>query len=116
MSLCHCSTIPRLLSLRMTEIIGSFSSTAVARACSVMTKLPSPSKSTTGTSGAANFAPTAAGSPKPIVPRPVEVIQVLGLRTLIVYLAPHLVPSHARGQYRLGREDVSQPLDYPWAR
>ena len=81
MSLCHCSTIPRLLSLIMTVIIGSLSSTAVASACSVITKLPSPSKSTTGTSGFANLAPIAAGRPNPIVPRPVEVIHVLGRRT-----------------------------------
>ena len=61
--------------------------------------------------GAANFAPMAAGSPNPIVPSPVEVIQVLGLQDLVVYLAPHLVPAHARGEYGLRGKDVPHHLD-----
>jgi hypothetical protein len=39
---------------------------------------PSPAMHTTGTSGHATAAPIAAGSPKPIVPRPPELIHRRG--------------------------------------
>ena len=54
-----------------------------------ITKLPSPSMSTTRVSGQAAWAPIAAGRPKPIEPRPPEVIQVRGLVNL-VHCAAHI--------------------------
>ena len=54
----------------------------VASSCSVILKLPSPAMSTTGLSGHATLAPKAAGKPKPIVPNPPELMNVLGFKAL----------------------------------
>ena len=45
---------------------------AVANSCTFITRLPSPARQTTVSSGQATLAPIAAGRPKPIVPRPPE--------------------------------------------
>ena len=44
-----------------------------------MIRLPSPEMQVTSSSGQATLAPIAAGRPKPIVPRPPELIQRRGL-------------------------------------
>ena len=67
--------------MNITVITGNFSVTEVARADSVICTLPSPAISITGKSGLANFAPTAAGNPQPIVPNPVDVKKVPGSAT-----------------------------------
>ena len=54
-------------------------STAVASSWQVMTRLPSPATHTTSSSGFATLAPIADGRPKPIVPRPPELIHLRGL-------------------------------------
>ena len=48
---------------------------AVASSCIVIWKQPSPSMLITVASGRPTFAPIAAGTPKPIVPRPPDVSQ-----------------------------------------
>src|SRR5215218_9646437 len=51
---------------------------AVAISWTFMISEPSPARQTTVSSGQATLAPIAAGSPKPIVPRPPELIHVRG--------------------------------------
>jgi hypothetical protein len=51
---------------------------AVASSWRVIWKLPSPSIATTVARRAPTFAPMAAGTQKPIVPRPPELIQLRG--------------------------------------
>ncbi len=64
--------------LRMQTLMGSSYCTAVASSVIVMLKLWSPSMSMTVASGRATCAPTAAGRPKPIVPRPPELMSCRG--------------------------------------
>src|SRR4051794_41773086 len=52
--------------------------TAVASSWQVMIRLPSPARHATSRSGTATLAPIAEGRPKPIVPRPPELIQRRG--------------------------------------
>ena len=61
-----------------TVTIGSRSSDAVASSWHVIWKQPSPSMQTTVASGRAAFAPIAAGTPYPIVPRPPDVMNDRG--------------------------------------
>src|SRR5256885_2260052 len=51
---------------------------AVANSWQTMIRLPSPARQTTVSSGFATWAPIAAGRPKPIVPRPPELIHRRG--------------------------------------
>ncbi len=69
---CH----PKLLSTAMTT--GTLYWTAVASSCIVIMKSPSPTTPTTWRSGAASFAPMAAGRVKPIVEKPAEVTLLRG--------------------------------------
>src|ERR687890_459925 len=62
---------------------------AVASSCSVIWKQPSPSMQTTVASGRPRLAPSAAGKPKPIVPRPPEVTKRRGVSTCR-YWAAHI--------------------------
>ena len=57
---------------------GIFSVLLVASSCAVIWKQPSPSIATTRLVGWPTFAPIAAGTAKPIVPRPPELIQWRG--------------------------------------
>ena len=57
----------------------------------VIWKPPSPAITQTSSSGRAKRAPIAAGSAKPIVPRPPEVIELPRLIVLVVLRLPHLV-------------------------
>jgi len=56
-------------------------SRAVASSFIVIWNEPSPARSITKRSGAATFAPIAAGNPNPIVPSPPDVMKVRFLRT-----------------------------------
>ena len=57
---------------------GMFSAVEVASSCAVIWKQPSPSMAITRRSGIPALAPRAAGTAKPIVPRPPELIHVRG--------------------------------------
>ena len=57
---------------------GMFSVALVASSCAVIWKQPSPSIATTRCLGRPTLAPIAAGTAKPIVPRPPELIQWRG--------------------------------------
>ena len=70
-------------------LTGSCSWTAVASSCTLSSSEPSPVTHTTAASGHATCAPSAAGRPKPIVPRPPEVIQRRG-RSKRSRLAAHI--------------------------
>ena len=66
-------------SLLMTAtLIGMFSIAQVASSWLVIWKQPSPSMDHTVVSGQPTLAPMAAGTEKPMVPRPPELIQVRG--------------------------------------
>ena len=56
---------------------GNSSQTAVASSCSFIWNPPSPEMLTTGISGTPSFAPSAEGSPYPIVPSPPDVSSLL---------------------------------------
>ncbi len=71
------------------NLIGSSYSTTVASSCEVIWKPPSPQIDQTVAFGAANWAPIAAGTSKPIVPRPPEVMKPLGL-SIQKYCAAHI--------------------------
>ena len=60
----------------------TFSCTIVCSSAWVIWKPPSPTIAHTSRSGHAILAPIAAGTPKPIVPRPPEVMNVPGSSTL----------------------------------
>ena len=65
--------------LLMTAILTGMPSIAqVVSSWLVIWKQPSPSTAHTNASGRPTFAPIAAGTAKPIVPRPPELIQVFG--------------------------------------
>ncbi len=63
----------------------------VASSHIVIWKPPSPTMTQTSASGRAILAPIAAGSAKPIVPRPPEVMSERGVVVLVVLRFPHLV-------------------------
>ena len=62
----------------MATLIGRLCSTATASSWMVICSEPSPATQITSESGHATWAPTAEGRPKPIVPRPPELIQWFG--------------------------------------
>ena len=62
----------------ITHLTGMSNCLAVASSWMFIWNEPSPVSSTDGTSGMATAAPIAAGSPKPIVPSPPELIQRRG--------------------------------------
>jgi hypothetical protein len=70
--------MPRLELLITATLIGMSLITQVASSWLVIWKQPSPSIAQTVRSGIPTLAPIAAGTAKPIVPRPPELIQVLG--------------------------------------
>src|SRR5262249_57541281 len=65
-------------------------SAAVASSWHTITRLRSPARQTTVSSGFATLAPIAAGRPKPIVPRPPGVIQRRGFREGVEFTPPNL--------------------------
>ena len=70
--------MPRLELLITATLIGMPLSAHVASSWLVIWKQPSPSIAQTVASGRPTLAPIAAGTAKPIVPRPPELIQVRG--------------------------------------
>ena len=60
----------------MATLTGMRSAAAVTSSCAVIWKQPSPSTAHTMRSGRPTLAPMAAGTEKPIVPRPPELIHV----------------------------------------
>ena len=70
-------------------VSGTFSQIAVAISCMFICMPPSPVIQTTSLSGAPILAPTAAGKPNPIVPRPPEVIICLPLG-MVIYCVAHI--------------------------
>ena len=70
--------MPRLELLITATLIGMSLIAQVASSWLVIWKQPSPSIAQTVASGRPTFAPIAAGTAKPIVPRPPELIQVPG--------------------------------------
>ena len=64
--------------LMSATLIGAPSSAQVTNSWLVIWKQPSPSIAHTVASGRPNFAPIAAGTAKPIVPAPPELIHVCG--------------------------------------
>ena len=71
------------------NLIGQSYSAIVASSCSVIWKPPSPQIDHTVSLGAATCAPIAAGTSKPIVPRPPEVMKLFGL-SYQKYCAAHI--------------------------
>ena len=67
--------------LMIATLIGMSLIAQVASSWLVIWKQPSPSMAHTVVSGQPTFAPIAAGTEKPIVPRPPELSQVLGSRS-----------------------------------
>ena len=65
---------------RTTVQTGAFSRTAAESSCIVWRKSPSPQTASTWSSGRASCAPIAAGSVKPMVLKPPEVMWVRGSR------------------------------------
>ena len=70
--------MPRYALLRIATFTGIRSALAVTSSCAVIWKQPSPSTAHTMRSGLPTFAPIAAGTAKPIVPRPPEFTHVYG--------------------------------------
>ena len=64
--------------LRIPTLTGMRSADAVTSSCAVIWKHPSPSMAHTIRSGFPTLAPIDAGTAKPIVPRPPELIHVFG--------------------------------------
>ena len=73
---------------------------------------PSPAMQTTTWSGQPTFAPIAAGRPKPIVPRPPELIQRRGLVEVEVLRRPHLVLADVGGEDRVAAGRLVERLDH----
>ena len=71
--------MPRKPLLKISTLIGRCSIAHVASSCAVIWKHPSPSIATTSSPGLPTWAPIAAGTANPIVPRPPELIQDRGL-------------------------------------
>ena len=71
--------MPRKPLLKISTLIGRCSIAQVASSWAVIWKQPSPSMATTSSPGLPTCAPIAAGTAKPIVPRPPELIQLRGL-------------------------------------
>ncbi|MNC63948.1 hypothetical protein D3C75_1141120 [compost metagenome] len=61
----------------------------VPSSCTFIMKEPSPDTQTTVSSGRAIWAPTAAGTPKPMVPKPLEVMKFSG-RSKVMCCAVHI--------------------------
>ena len=71
--------MPRNPLLKISTLIGRCSIAHVASSWAVIWKQPSPSIATTSSPGLPTWAPMAAGTAKPMVPRPPELIQLRGL-------------------------------------
>ncbi len=83
--------MPRKPLLMTAMLMAMFSCTMVESSEAVIWKPPSPAMTQTSFSGQANLAPMAAGSAKPMVPRPPEVMSVRGVVVAVVLGLPHLV-------------------------
>src|SRR6476620_11449417 len=70
--------MPRYELLSTATLMGIRSMAAVTSSCAVIWKQPSPSTAHTVLPGMPTLAPMAAGTEKPMVPRPPELIQVYG--------------------------------------
>ncbi len=81
--------MPSELLLMIATLIGMLLMTQVASSWLVIWKQPSPSIAQTVRSGSAVLAPIAAGTEKPMVPRPPELIQALG-RSYCTNWAAHI--------------------------
>ena len=79
--------MPRYALFRIAIFTGICSALAVTSSCAVIWKQPSPSTAHTIRSGMPTFAPIAAGTAKPIVPSPPELIHVYGWRNFQCWLA-----------------------------
>ena len=77
---CHCRIIPSFLLSRSAIFTGIRSATRVISSWNVIWKPPSPVIAHVSRSGAPRAAPIAAGTLKPIVPRPPELTWVFGWR------------------------------------
>ena len=85
----------------------------MASSCIVIWKQPSPSMLTTTLSGYAICAPIAAGTPKPIVPRPPDVMKWRG-SSICSHCAAHIWcwPTPVVQIDVAVGEQVAQPLDH----
>ena len=81
--------MPSELLLMIATLIGMLLMTQVASSWLVIWKQPSPSMAQTVRSGSATLAPMAAGTEKPIVPRPPELIHAFG-RSYCTNCAAHI--------------------------
>src|SRR6478672_1287582 len=79
--------MPRLELLITATLMGMLLMTQVASSWLVIWKQPSPSMAHTVLPGMPTLAPIAAGTEKPMVPRPPELIHVLGCLYLMNWLA-----------------------------
>ena len=79
--------MPRYALLRIAIFTGIRSAAAVTISCAVIWKQPSPSTAQTVLSGQPTLAPIAAGTEKPIVPRPPEFTHVYGCSKRQCWLA-----------------------------
>ena len=77
---CHCRIIPSFLLSSRAILTGIRSATRVISSWKVIWKPPSPVIAQVSRSGRPSAAPIAAGTEKPIVPRPPELTCVFGLR------------------------------------
>ena len=84
----------------------------VESSAAVIWKPPSPTMTQTSSSGCANFAPIAAGSAKPIVPRPPDVMSFRGIVVLVVLGFPHLVLAHVGHDERLALGDAPEVVHH----
>ena len=84
----------------------------VASSCVFIWTEPSPAMQTTVSSGQPTFAPIAAGRPKPIVPRPPELIQRRGSVEVEVLRRPHLVLADVGGDDRVAAGRLVERLDH----
>src|SRR6478752_5362340 len=88
-SSCHWRTIPSQPLLSTTWIAPMPYILAVASSCIVIWKHPSPSMLITTASGRPTLAPIAAGTPKPMVPRPPDVSHRRGRSICRYWAAVH---------------------------
>ena len=77
----------------------------------VITNEPSPEITTTSSSGWASWAPSAAGRPKPIVPRPPQVIRAAAVEQVMLG-GPHLVLADVGDHDRVAAGDAVDRLDH----
>ena len=97
--------------LMIATLIGMPLIAQVASSWLVIWKQPSPSIAHTVASGRPTLAPIAAGTAKPMVPSPPELIQVFGLLVADEVRGPHLVLADAGDVDRVRAGDRAEPLD-----